>query len=107
MKDEGSVKLGNREFKVVHTPDHRPGSICLYDQKNRTLITGDSVCGDRTDLIRMDKNIYISSLRKLLDLDIKDLIMSHPFKPLGKSILTGNEPKDMIQESIDIAEKLK
>ena len=107
LKDEGSVKLGNREFKVVHTPGHRPGSICLYDQKNRTLITGDSVCGDRIDLIRMDKNIYIGSLRKLLDLDIKDLIMSHPFKPLGKSILSGNEPKDMIQESIDIAAKLK
>jgi len=71
--------LGNREFKVVHTPGHRPGSICLYK----------------------------GSLRKLLDLDIKDLIMSHPFKPLGKSILTGNEPKEMIQASMDIAAKLK
>ncbi len=107
LKDGDAVELGDRKFKVVHTPGHRPGSICLYDEKNFTLITGDSVCGDRIDLIRMDKNIYISSLKKLLDLDIRVLVMSHPFKPLGKSTLTGNEPKEMIQASIDIAEKLK
>jgi hydroxyacylglutathione hydrolase len=107
LKDGDTVELGDRKFKVLHTPGHTPGSICLYDKKNRTLITGDSVCGDRIDLIRMDKNIYISSLKKLLDLNVRVLVMSHPFKPLGKSILTGKEPKDMTQASIDIAEKLK
>ena len=88
------------------TPGHRPGSICLYDKERKTLITGDSVCGDRTDLIRMDKNIYISSLNSLLDLDIEVMIMSHPFQPLGRSILTGKEPREMIKESIKIAEEL-
>lgn len=107
LKDGEVVKLGDRKLKVVHTPGHRPGSICLYDQKNKTLITGDSVCGDRTDLIRMNKDIYISSLKKLLDFDIGILVMSHPFKPLGKSIVTGNKTKEMIQASILIAEKLK
>jgi len=107
LKDGEIVELGDRKFKVVHTPGHTPGSVCLYDKRNHTLITGDSVCGDRTDLIRMDKNIYMSSLKKLLDLDIRVLVMSHPFKPLGKSILTGKEPRTMIQASIDIAEELK
>jgi len=106
LKDGDIVELGDRELKVIHTPGHRPGSICLYDESHRTLITGDSVCGDRADLIRMDKSIYISSLRKLLDLDIEVLVLSHPFKPLGKSILTGNETNKMIRASIDIAEKL-
>jgi glyoxylase-like metal-dependent hydrolase (beta-lactamase superfamily II) len=106
LQDGDLVELGDRTFRVVHTPGHRPGSICLYDAKNCTLITGDSVCGDRTDLIRMDKEIYISSLKKLLDLDTKLLIMSHPFRPLGKSILGGNEPKEMMDASIAIAEEL-
>jgi len=106
LKDGDIVQLGDREFKVVHTPGHRPGSICLYDKNNRTLITGDSVCGDRADLIRMDKSIYISSLKKLSDLDIEVLVLSHPFKPLGKSIITGNEINEMIQASIGVAEKL-
>jgi len=107
LRDGDLVELGDRTFEVIHTPGHRPGSICLYDEKSYTLITGDSVCGDRTDLIRMDKEIYISSLKKLLDLDTRVMIMSHPFKPLGKSILVGNEAKEMIHASIDIARKLK
>ena len=106
LKNGDTVELGDRRFKVIHTPGHRPGSICLYDKERKTLITGDSVCGDRTDLIRMDKNIYISSLNSLLDLDIKVMILSHPFQPLGKSILTGKEPREMIKESIKIAEEL-
>ncbi|UCH01947.1 MAG: MBL fold metallo-hydrolase [Candidatus Bathyarchaeota archaeon] len=105
--DGNVVELGDRKFKVIHSPGHRPGSICLYDQANRTLITGDSVCGERTDLIRMDKAIYIRSLKKLLDLDIGILVMSHPFKPLGKSIVVGNDIKEMIVASIGIAENLK
>jgi glyoxylase-like metal-dependent hydrolase (beta-lactamase superfamily II) len=107
LKDGDSIELGDREFSVMHTPGHTPGSICLYDKEKCTLITGDSVCGDRTDLIRMDKEIYISSLRKLLDLEVKVMIMSHPFLPMGKSILTGDEPENMIRASISIAEKLQ
>jgi len=107
LKDGDIVELGDRKFKVVHTPGHRPGSICLYDQKNHTLITGDSVCGDRTDLIRMNKKIYIDSLKKIQKLDTEVMIMSHPFRPLGKSILIGNEPQEMFQASIEIAEKLE
>ncbi len=105
LKDGDTVELGDRRFKVVHTPGHRPGAICLYDPKNLILIVGDSVCGDRTDLIRMDKEIYMASLRKLLGLETRLLIMGHPFKPLGKAILTGDEPQRMMNASISIAEK--
>ena len=106
LKDEDMMELGDRKFKVIHTPGHRPGAICLYDSKNRFLITDDVVCGERTNLIRMDKAVYIASLRKLLKLEISLLVMGHPFKPLGKTVLTGDEPKRMIDASIDIAEKM-
>jgi len=106
LKDGDTVELGDRAFRVIHTPGHRPGSICLYDVENRTLITGDSVCGDRKDLIRLGKEAYIRSLKKLLEFDVKVMIMSHPFHPLGKTILMGKEPKEMIEASIAIAEEL-
>lgn len=106
LKEGDIVSLGDREFIVVHTPGHRPGSICLYDGEDRLLITGDSICGEREDLIRMDKNIYINSLKRLLRLDISVMVMSHPFQPLGKSILHNGEVKEMINASIGIAEKL-
>lgn len=107
LKNEDVVELGERKFRVIHTPGHTPGSICLYDQKNYTLVTGDSICGERSELIRMDKEIYTSSLKKLLDLEIRVLVMAHPFKPSGKSILVGEEPRKMIYTSIFVAEELK
>ena len=106
MEDGDVLKLGDRLFKVIHTPGHRPGAVCLLDEENKVMITGDSVCGEREDLIRMDKNIYIDSLKKLLELDVDLMLMSHPFKPAGKNILKGDEIGEMIRASIGIAEKL-
>ena len=100
------VRLGDRSFKVMHTPGHRPGTICLIDEENRLLVTGDSVCGEREDLIRMNKQIYIDSLRKLLYVDVDMMIMSHPFMPARKNILKGKEIREMIEASIKIAEQM-
>ena len=106
FKEDDSLHIGDRVFKVIHTPGHRPGAVCLLDEKNKLLLTADSVCGTREDLIRMDKEIYISSLKGLLGLDVETMIMSHPFDPAGKNILKGSEIEDMIKSSIEIAEKL-
>ena len=99
-----SVALGDRTFKVIHTPGHRPGAVCLYDEGSRLLLTGDSVCGTRENLIRMDKHIYIESLQRLLGLDVETMVMSHPFDPMGKDVLRGDEPRQMLEASIEIAQ---
>ena len=102
-----NVTLGDRRFKVIHTPGHRPGAVSLYDEAGKILLTGDSVVGSREGLIRMDKNIYIESLKKLLDLDVELMVMSHPFDPPGKDILRGDEVRQMIEASIEIAVNLE
>lgn len=107
FRDNAIVKLGDRQFRVIHTPGHRPGSICLYDPTVQLLITGDTVCGTRTNLIHMDPTIYITSLQKLGTLNIQQLIMSHPFQPPGKNVLQEAECYDMIQTSIHIAETVQ
>ncbi len=106
FKEDDVLHIGDRMFKVIHTPGHRPGAVCLLDENNKLLLTGDSVCGEREDLIRMDKEIYIKSLKTLLDLDVETMIMSHPFDPAGKNILKGSEIEEMIMSSIKIAEGL-
>ena len=92
---------------MIHTPGHRPGAVCLYDEGRRLLLTGDSVCGTRENLIRMDKHIYIESLQRLLGLDVETMIMSHPFGPPGKDILRGDEARQMIEASIEIAKNIE
>jgi len=42
LKHEESIDLGDRALKVLHTPGHSPGSICLLDTKSRELFTGDT-----------------------------------------------------------------
>jgi len=101
------VTLGDRTFKILHTPGHRPGAICLYDESSKLLLTGDSVCGTRENLIRMDRDVYIESLKGLLELDVELMIMSHPFGPPEKDVLRGDEARQMIQASIEIAENLE
>jgi glyoxylase-like metal-dependent hydrolase (beta-lactamase superfamily II) len=105
LEDGDTVTLGDRSFKVIHTPGHRPGAICLFQKETGLLITDDVVCGTREDLIRMDKELYISSLRILEKLDVNTMIMSHPFLPAGKNILREEEIAAMLKESIKIAEK--
>jgi glyoxylase-like metal-dependent hydrolase (beta-lactamase superfamily II) len=105
LTDGESVELGDRTFEVIHTPGHTPGSICLYHRDDHLLIVGDSLVGDRVNLIRMDKDTYINSLRRLLDLEVTRLIQSHPRPPIEKAVLTADEPRKAILANIAMAEQ--
>ncbi len=52
--EEGSViSVGKYEFKVMHTPGHSTGSVCLYSKEEKILFTGDTLFNrsiGRTDL---------------------------------------------------------
>ena len=103
LEDGDQVPLGDRVFRVILTPGHRPGSICLYDETARLLLTGDSVCGDREDLMRMERETYIASLRRLSELEIETMVMAHPFQPAGKAVLDADAARRMLERSIALA----
>ena len=42
LVDGQVLRLGDREFKVLHTPGHSEDSICLYCARERTLFAGDT-----------------------------------------------------------------
>ena len=52
--DQGStVSFGKFDLEVIHTPGHSAGSICLYEEKEGILFTGDTLFSGsigRTDL---------------------------------------------------------
>ena len=80
MKVDRILEEGDKihDFKVIHTPGHTRGGICLYN--GETLISGDTVfagggCG-RMD-IGGDINDMKKSLKRLSKLDVKYLLPGH------------------------------
>lgn len=53
-------------WKVIHTPGHTPGSICLYNETDRILISGDTLFDyggyGRTDMYGGDEALIRKSL---------------------------------------------
>ncbi|MBW1783244.1 MAG: MBL fold metallo-hydrolase [Deltaproteobacteria bacterium] len=69
VTDGDFIRIGKTGLKVIHTPGHTPGSICLYGEGN--LFTGDTLfigAVGRTDLRGGSFDVLLDSLRKLLSL---------------------------------------
>lgn len=65
------INIGNLIFKVIHTPGHTPGGICLYSEKERILFSGDTLfCGSigRTDNIDASYEDIMKSVNILAQL---------------------------------------
>jgi glyoxylase-like metal-dependent hydrolase (beta-lactamase superfamily II) len=69
VKDEDIIDIGDLQFKVLHTPGHSPGGICLYG--NNILITGDTLFEGsvgRTDFYGGDIEKLKQSFKRLMTL---------------------------------------
>jgi hydroxyacylglutathione hydrolase len=70
--DEGQVlTLGKVELKVLHTPGHSPGSICLYSEEEGVLFDGDVLFNmgmGRYDLPGGNYRVLMESIQRLLTL---------------------------------------
>ena len=75
--DEGdAIDLGDRSFVVLHTPGHSPGSICLLDDANGTIFTGDAIYVEAR-LGWDDPEAFATSLLRLRGLDIRVVHSGH------------------------------
>ena len=43
LKDNDIIDIGSREIKVLHTPGHSPGHICLFEEEKGYLYSGDLI----------------------------------------------------------------
>lgn len=43
LTDNDTIDLGSRKIKVLHTPGHSPGHICLWEENKGYLYTGDLI----------------------------------------------------------------
>lgn len=77
LNDGDKLTLGNLAVRIIHTPGHSPGSICLMAENN--LFTGDTLfvssCG-RTDLPGGDDGLFRETMQILKKMD--DSITVYP-----------------------------
>jgi len=93
---EGELSLGAKEnklaVKVLLTPGHSPGSISLYLEKEKILLTGDVVFAGsigRTDFPGGSPTVLRKSIDRLSALDVEYLVPGHSTE-MG-SIIAGEE----------------
>jgi hydroxyacylglutathione hydrolase len=68
-RDGGSLRLGEAELHLLHTPGHTQGSVCLFCPAEHLLIAGDTLFRDsigRTDLPGGDGRMILESIHTRL-----------------------------------------
>jgi glyoxylase-like metal-dependent hydrolase (beta-lactamase superfamily II) len=86
LDDGDSIKIGDMSMRVVHTPGHTIGSMCLYDGEAGILFSGDTLFVGgvgRWDLPTGSHAALLRSLKRLEGLDFKDLYPGHGEVCLG------------------------
>lgn len=69
LKDGQELRVGGMSFRVLHTPGHSPGGICLYGEG--VVFTGDTLFAGsvgRTDFPGGDMGQLRASFRRLMEL---------------------------------------
>ena len=107
VKDNETFFCGKQEIKVIHTPGHTVGGMCIYideglvtkkDESEKYLFTGDTLfCGTvgRTDFDGGDYNVLMESLKKLSKL------------PRETKIFPGHEQTSSIGDELNTNEYFK
>lgn len=83
----GELPLVDDTWRVLHTPGHADGHLCLDHPASRTTIVGDMVAGEGTILIDPsdgDLAAYLASLAALAALGQRQLLPAH-----GPAIIDG------------------
>src|ERR687897_611209 len=73
-----SLRVGDHDFHLLHTPGHTPGQLAVYVPQERMVFTGDSIfSGCQTWLMTSDVDQWLDSLEIIRALDVDTLIPGH------------------------------
>jgi len=95
LEDGGTVQFGNISLRIIHTPGHSPGSVCLLGEGY--VVTGDTLFIDgigRTDLPGGSMDTLLVTLReKILPLPDETVVLpGHDYGPKPTDTI-GNQKK--------------
>ena len=91
LNDNDLLHIGNLEFKVLHTPGHTKGGICIYQEDEKILFSGDTIfrgTWGRTDLPTSSFEAIIKSITERIMTLPEDTII---YPGHGKSTMVKEE----------------
>jgi hydroxyacylglutathione hydrolase len=80
LEDGDTVEEAGVKLKVLHTPGHTPGGICLYAEADGIIFVGDTLFADsvgRTDFPGGDMDQLLASIERRL-LPLPENTVVHP-----------------------------
>ncbi len=80
VADGETLDLGGATLEFIHTPGHTLGSLSVLHKEQGLLFTGDHILGTGTTVVNPDEGdmaLYIKSLEKLLNYDVKVICPGH------------------------------
>lgn len=98
LVDGEVLDFGAVVLQVIHAPGHTPGHIALYENRTGILFSSDvdlTSFGPWYGNVRSDLEMFIESIRRIIELNPKVLVTSHC------GIITDNI-SDRLQEYLDI-----
>jgi glyoxylase-like metal-dependent hydrolase (beta-lactamase superfamily II) len=107
--DKQVLEMSGRNLRVMHTPGHSEGSICIFDEETHIMVSGDSVQGrgNGRPLIFNSSSAYEASMIRVLRERVDTMLLGHPFPPYQKGVLSDNEPKTFIDDSLEAIRSLR
>ncbi|MGA2296511.1 MAG: MBL fold metallo-hydrolase [FCB group bacterium] len=76
MKDGMYIKTGDKYSMIIHTPGHSNDSVCIYNEEEQILFSGDIAININT-VDNSYTNNYVIALERLTKLKIKTIFPGH------------------------------
>ena len=92
LNEGDQLRIGDLVFDVLHTPGHTEGSVCLYEERQALLLSGDVLFAGtygRTDLPGGDSAAMVTSLARLARV-----------LPGGVRVLPGHGPETTLEREL-------
>jgi glyoxylase-like metal-dependent hydrolase (beta-lactamase superfamily II) len=98
LTDGQSIRLGDRDLEVIHTPGHSNDSICLYCKEEKVLFSGDTPIQIKSMGGTYEK-AFVNALERLSNLNVETIYPGH-----GDPIT--NNASEVIRDTLTIVKKV-
>ncbi len=100
LEDGQTFDLGGRVLRVIHTPGHTKGSVCIFDEKSGALFAGDNIQAMATALTEPAAATVSEYLRAM------ELLKGLPIKAIYTGHVPAMVPPEQINLKIECAKRI-